>query len=195
MLLNLSSAYGDHFCVIYLPPMNNGVPKLWIFFFFFVLIGLVGVALSPTEPAMVDEEVLTESPDPARALTFDAMLETGNDAVYLEDQVAGGSKVVVGYVILSKPGYVVIHGDESGTPGARLGESKLLESGGEHVSIEVSEVLQDDAVYYAILYRDNGDGRFRSTSDAQVLDTKDSVVLMTFTASHGAMPELNPVSP
>jgi len=59
----------------------------------------------------------------------------------------------------------------------------------------IVEALVEDHVYYAMLYHDDGDGRFREDADTQAADSEQSVVLMTFLATPEAQPELGPVEP
>ena len=76
-----------------------------------------------------------------------------------------------------------------------IGESSLLESGGEHLVVPVDEPLVQDQVYYAMLYHDDGNGRFREDEDAQAVDSQQSVILMSFLASSEFDPESGPVVP
>ncbi len=175
--------------------MTNQVPKLWIFFFFIVVALLIGLALS--EPAaQVEEEVgQSQEMEEVRAQTFQGMLERGDNAVYVENQAAGAKGVQVGYVVLNQPGYVAILNDDGGVPGVVIGVSELLETGGEHLTVFLDDPLQDGAVYYAILYHDNGDGVFQANQDTHALDLVDSVVLMTFLATTSAEVETGAVMP
>lgn len=175
--------------------MTNQVPKLWIFFFFIVVALLIGLALS--EPASQVEEQVGQSQEmeEVRAQTFQGMLERGDNAVYVENQAAGAKGVQVGYVVLNQPGYVAILNDDGGVPGVVIGVSELLETGGEHLTVLLDGSLQDGAVYYAILYHDNGDGVFQADQDTHALDSVDSVVLMTFLATISAEVETGAVMP
>jgi hypothetical protein len=123
------------------------------------------------------------------------MLELGDDAIYVENQTGGSTFVLAGFAVLSKPGFIVIYDDQSGVPGSFVGKSMLLPTGGEHVIVPVDEPLVDGQVYYAMLYHDDGDGQFREDEDTQVIDSADSVVLMTFLASSQASPEVGSVNP
>lgn len=174
--------------------MQQGLPKLWIFFF--VLVGFIIVAIlvtSPSAPSMETQKSL--APEPTRYATFEGMLDLGGDAIYVENQTSGSSFVLAGFAVLSKPGFIVIYNDQSGVPGSVVGESMFLPTGGEHLIVPVDKPLVDGQVYYAMLYHDDGNGQFREDEDIQVVDSQESVVLMTFLASSIAQPESTFVQP
>lgn len=176
--------------------MQEKLPKSWIIVFIAVMAAVIGFALTsqPDEPIQ-PEEAKETTMEPSRAATFEGMLETGSDAIYLDNQTAGQSEVIVGYVVLSQPGFVVIAADNDGVPGERVGTSRWMDNGGEHVSIGLDQALELDQVYYAVVHHDNGDGAFNVTTDPAATDAEDSVVLMTFLAWEDAVPEPSPVMP
>ncbi|TAL49683.1 hypothetical protein EPN81_05055 [Patescibacteria group bacterium] len=174
--------------------MQQAVPKLWIFFFLIIVILVVAIFVSgPPAPSSGSNE--SSVPEPTRYATFEEMLDLGGNAIYVENQKSGSTSVLVGFVVLSAPGYVVIYNDNSGVPGSVIGESVLFQTGGEHLTISLNEPLVENQVYYAMLYHDDGDGRFRADTDVQVVDSEQSVVLMTFLASLEAEPEPGPIEP
>lgn len=174
--------------------MRQTVPKLWIFAFLAMAVLVVAILVS--EPQLPEptgsEEVILE---PDRSATFEQMLKIGDNAIYVENQPSDQVYVRVGFTVLSQSGYVIILDDNEGVPGEIIGESDLLEAGGEHFIVPVDKHLEHDQVYYAMLYHDNGDGRFRAQEDTQVVDAQDSVVLMTFVARRDAQPETEAVMP
>ncbi|MBI4437673.1 hypothetical protein HY631_01845 [Candidatus Uhrbacteria bacterium] len=170
------------------------IPKSWTFFFLAVLALVVAILVTrPDGPAPEDagEQALEET----RGTTFTGMLEQGGNAVYVEDQLSGTLAVRVGFVVLSAPGFVVIFNDAGGVPGTAIGASNLLAQGGEHLVVPLEGVLQESQIYYAMLYHDNGDGKFDAQTDAQAADSQDSVVLMSFSATEEAAPESEAVLP
>jgi hypothetical protein len=176
--------------------MQNQVPKSWILLFIAVFVVILAIYLTgPQSPqnGSVGYSEAIETSD--RSTTFDQMLLVGDDAIYLENQTADASVVIVGYVLLSRAGYVVIYSDNDGVPGEVIGYSVLLEDGGEHVSIELNQPLVNDQVYYAVLYHDNNDQQFSAITDLQTTDSEESVVLMTFTAQANLFPETGAISP
>ncbi len=176
------------------PCMQQNIPKLWIFFFLIVVILVAAIFVTGPTPAVPVSEESTE-PEPTRYATFEGMLDLGGNAVYVENQMSGSSSVLVGFVVLSAPGYVVIYNDDSGVPGSVIGESTLLQTGGEHLTVSLDEPLVEDQVYYAMLYQDDGDEQFREDADTQAVDSEQSVILMTFLATSEAQPESGPVEP
>lgn len=174
--------------------MQQAVPKLWIFFS--VLVVVLVVAIAATGPSAPEgNETQTQAPDATRSATFEGMLDLGGNAIYVDNQPTGATSVLVGFAVLSAPGFVVVYDDNGGVPGVVIGESSLLESGGEHLVVPVDEPLIQNQVYYAMLYHDDGDGRFRADEDAQAVDSEQSVVLMSFLASAESKPESGPVLP
>ncbi len=174
--------------------MPEAVPKLWIFFALIVTVLVAAVYITqPSTPPPPRQE--SNEPEPTRYATFEGMLKRGADAIYVENQGSGHAYVQVGFVVLSKPGFVVIYNDDSGVPGSVIGESDLLQTGGEHLVVDLVESLVEDRVYFAMLYHDNDDGRFREDTDTQAVDSEQSVVLMTFLATQEAQPEPGPVEP
>jgi len=174
--------------------MQQTLPKLWIFVF--LAVGAIIVAILLTGPSAPTEtqtdEIAMDSP---RSATFDQMLEKGGNAIYVENQLSDQSMVRVGFAVLSEPGYVVVFDDNEGVPGSVIGNSVLLEAGGEHFVVPVNKPLEEDQVYYALLYHDNGDGEFSLAVDTQALDFEESVILMNFIATPDSEPELNAVMP
>lgn len=174
--------------------MLQAVPKLWIFFFLIVAV-LVAAILATGPDSPTSTQTQTDAPEPTRYATFEEMLELGDNAIYVENQTSGSSSVIVGFAVLSAPGFIVVYEDDGGVPGSVIGESDLLESGGEHLVVLLHESLAEDQVYYAMLYHDDGDGRFRADGDSQVTDSEQSVILMSFLASAESEPESGPVEP
>lgn len=175
--------------------MQQNVPKSWIFVFLAVMAAIIGLMFTsePAEPVLEEEQ--EEVMEATRSSTFNNMLAMGDDAIYVENQPAGTGEVTIGYIVLSQPGYVIIAADDEGVPGKRIGTSRWMNDGGEHVTVELTELLAHDQVYYAVVHHDNGDEVFNVATDPAATDSEDSVVLMTFLALNGAEPESKPVMP
>ncbi|MBI4257264.1 hypothetical protein HY626_04385 [Candidatus Uhrbacteria bacterium] len=174
--------------------MRQAVPKLWILFFFIVVILVATIFVSePSAPPSAPQE--SSVPEPTRYTKFEGMLDLGGNAIYVENQKSGSSSVLVGFVVLSVPGYIVIYNDDGGVPGSVVGESVLLQTGGEHLTVSLGEPLVENKVYYAMLYQDDGDGQFREDTDTQAVDSEQSVILMTFLATPEAQPEPGSIEP
>lgn len=127
------------------------------------------------------------SEESARQRTFSAMMRTGSNAVFVDDQPVGALEVFVGFALLEDGGYLEIRADDGGLPGRTIGRSALLPNGGaEHFTVALDEVLTDHAVYYAVLVGEDG---------SPVTDAEGNVVLMTFAARQDAVPETGVVLP
>ncbi|MBI2473102.1 hypothetical protein HYV70_00915 [Candidatus Uhrbacteria bacterium] len=178
--------------------MQQNLPKSWIFVFLVVTTLVIVILLIGPEKQISKQKQVEQSQqttEPSRSTTFESMLEAADNAIYVENQKTGASSVQIGFVVLSRPGYVVVFNDQQGIPGSVIGQSDLLSSGGEHFAIPVSNPLQEGEVYYAILYHDDGDERLRLEKDVQVTDSQNSVILMNFIASQEAEPEQGAIAP
>lgn len=113
------------------------------------------------------------------------MMKLGKNAIYVSEQKLGKTANVA-IVVLEKKGYVVIHEIVEGNPGKVLGASALLPEGQSHdVAVNLSESLQLNKSYGAMLHFDNGDGVFDAASDISVKDeiNNDNSIMMEFQAS------------
>lgn len=161
-----------------------------------MIVVVLVVAIAATGPSAPEgSDAQTQVPEPTRYATYEEMLARGDNAIYVENQPTGSTAVLVGFAVLSKPGFVIVYDDNGGVPGAVIGESFLLESGGEHLIVQLNEPLAEDQVYYAMLYHDDGNGRFRVDEDAQAVDLEQSVILMNFIATSQAQPESGSIVP
>lgn len=107
-------------------------------------------------------------------------LLAGPNAVYVSDQPSGGS-VVVTQSVFENGGYIVVHEDASGAPGAIVGNSEYLKSGGHSdVKISVSRSVENGERLYAMLHTDNGDQEFDPQEDEPITDENDNVIFMKF---------------
>jgi hypothetical protein len=117
-----------------------------------------------------------------------------NNAIYVDTQKTGSKEVIAAIVNMEHPGFVVIHGDDNGQPGVVMGSSALIQDQSTSVHIAVDEPLREGAVYYAVLYKDDGDGTFDVTKDDPVTDTDGAIMMMSFEASADADPSLGPIN-
>ena len=167
------------------------IPKyVWIFT---VLVILVVVAVLLSRAGYVTKKPTTTTTAPTAPATEEVMMES-KDTVSVTDYSAGET-VTASNVVLSKPGYVVVHMEADGAPGAVIGNSKYLPSGeSTNVAVPLSRASTGGEVLYAMLHTDNGDGTYEFPGDD--LPTKDeqgNVVLMKFTVEgEGEMMEEGP---
>lgn len=115
-----------------------------------------------------------------------APLLVGDNAIYVSDAKPAAT-VMVGFAVLADGGYVVIHEDSDGKPGAIVGNSDIL-SQGENKDFEaaLSRESIDGETLYAMIHSDNGDGEFNPAEDLPIKDDQENVVLMKFQVSESA---------
>jgi hypothetical protein len=106
----------------------------------------------------------------------------GSNAIYVKEQKIG-SEAFISFVVLEKPGYVVVHEIAEGKPGKILGMSALLPQGqSKNVTVTLTDALVDGASYAAMPHLDNGDSVFDEVSDTPAKNNSDTV-MMEFRAS------------
>ncbi|MES2953071.1 MAG: hypothetical protein V4674_00740 [Patescibacteria group bacterium] len=90
--------------------------------------------------------------------------------------------VSVDSVTLAHGGFVVIHEDAQGVPGAILGASAYLAAGMKTgVPVKLSRMTRDGELLYAMLHRDDGDQKFDPQYDLPVISGDPAIpVIMRF---------------
>ncbi len=89
---------------------------------------------------------------------------------------APGDTVVVDFASLEQAGYLVIQAYTEEGPGEILGTSPLLAAGMiEQVQIVLNLTTEPDQTFFAVLYRDDGDGLFSLEADMMVYDQSGTV--------------------
>lgn len=106
---------------------------------------------------------------------------SGDNAIYMENQLPG-TEVVVRGVKLSAAGYVVVHlVAEDGTPGDIVGGTGLIVEGThENISVTLSGLSQVGDIFIAMLHTDNGDGVVNAEEDVPVVDEDENIIMMSF---------------
>lgn len=113
------------------------------------------------------------------------------NAVMVSDQRPGTT--VTGTVVLASPGYLVIHEDNAGQPGAALGASALLQAGqNSGLKVTLSRAMKEGETLHAMLHTDDGDRVFSAALDTLVQSRLGGPIHGTFEVSANASPE--PVS-
>lgn len=103
---------------------------------------------------------------------------TEQASLTVDDQFPG-PLVFISHVQLPQGGWVVIHRDESGAPGAIAGVGyfdKDLTTG----EVNLSRVSADGETYHAVLYRDDGNVIFDQKLDSVYRDDKGLPIVTTF---------------
>ncbi len=116
--------------------------------------------------------------------------QTGTiNRIVMSDQYPG-NVVNLSSVQLAQPGFVVIHKDSNGTPGAVIG-STYFDAGINPGKVTLTQPTTDGSTYYAVLYTDtNGDKKFEQGTDQPLKDANGSVIMKVFHASASAGNEL-----
>lgn len=125
--------------------------------------------------APVETEVAPATDAPVETTAgADASTEpvNGPASISASDQSGDGTSVTVDSVELPTDGYVVIHADGDGSPGAILGWSELLPAGeSTDVSVILNEALTASATVFPMAHVDaNGNGEYEFMPPDVVID-------------------------
>lgn len=93
----------------------------------------------------------------------------GKNAIVATDQ-RPGSEITIAQAYLEKPGYVVIHADAAGKPGAIIGSSAYL-SGyqNDKIKVKLSRAVKDGEKLHAMVHAEmSGNKTFEAASDAPI---------------------------
>ena len=108
------------------------------------------------------------------------------DSIFVANQKPGRF-VNVGRAALSKKGFVTIHQEEAGAPGAIIGFSSPLnpvESKNLSVTLNRKSVVGES--FYAMIHWDNSNGTFNPAEDAAATDKNGDIVMAKFMISASA---------
>ncbi len=107
-------------------------------------------------------------------------------SVSVSDQrLADDTQVEVDEVRASGPGWIVIHKNDDGSPGAVIGQTQVEEGTNSDVTVELSEEASNQQTLYAMLHADTGnEGEYEfDGSDGSAdppVSVDDSVVVQSF---------------
>ncbi len=96
-------------------------------------------------------------------------------AVTASSQLAGDD-VVIENARLTDAGYVVIHDDSAGTPGAIIGVSDAIVGEYENLVVSLNRASVEGETLYAMVHMDNGDGEFNAADDEPATEGDELVV-------------------
>lgn len=101
-------------------------------------------------------------------------------AIEAEDQISDGTAIIVASVTLPNGGFVAVHGDDNGAPGAVIGVSPLLPPGlSEDVEVTLDEPLTADATVYPMAHIDDGNGTYEFPGpDGPAVDANGDVAVV-----------------
>lgn len=110
----------------------------------------------------------------------------GPNSIYVADQKPGRTMSVF-QVQLEAPGFVVIHKDMNGTFGPIIGATPLVQAGTTNrIAVSLNEAITNGQQLYAMLHRDDGDGKFDAAKDLPVEDQFGNMMHMIFQVSEDA---------
>ena len=146
---------------------------------------LVGLIVLVTLGIIIRSRVNDKEPHPT---SRSASLIISDNAIYVAEQ-APGPNLKVAVVRLERPGFVIIRETSGDKPGPILGASDLLPAGETEnlPPISLSRATIDGETIDAIIYLDNGDGKFEPATDQPALDSvSGEMVTMVVTVSQDA---------
>lgn len=133
-----------------------------------ILVALVAFLIFKSSKVVVKN---TDNHEPIPETTTGAsgqFAKLASNAVYVQDQLPGDT-VIIAAASLEEGGFIVIKKDEGGNPGAIIGVSEfLVPQGYDKFDIGTTESLADGLRYYAVLYKDDGNGIFDPKNDTLV---------------------------
>ncbi|PIT91424.1 hypothetical protein COU17_00330 [Candidatus Kaiserbacteria bacterium CG10_big_fil_rev_8_21_14_0_10_49_17] len=104
---------------------------------------------------------------------------TSNSAIAVSNQPAGMS-VTVRKVELQETGWVVIHEGSDNQIGNALGAARLEAGVHENVVVELLRGTTANALYFAVIYQDNGDREFSLDTDFPALGAGGAPLMSAF---------------
>lgn len=108
-----------------------------------------------------------------------------DNAIMISDQRPGST--LTGTVYLAAPGYVVIHEDDGGQPGAVIGKSALLPAGeNRDVRVTLTRAAREGEVLRALLHSEMDGNALFSAADAIVQSRLGGPIQAVFEISAGA---------
>ncbi len=157
-------------------PQASGV-KTWqwvvtvIVIIALIVIGILVFGSSKTEaPATTDQTTVG---------TDTASLSLNR--IVMSDQYPG-NVVYLSSVQVQNPSWVVIQSDKNGQPGEILG-SAHFDKGINPGNIKLTKPTVEGGTYYAVIYTDDGSGKFNAVTDVPLKDGNGNVIMKIFHAS------------
>ncbi len=136
--------------------------------------------MQPTTTPLTEEEMMMMEKEMMEKEMMEKemmmMEETGQPSLLVSDQSLVDSQVVIDWLFLDKPGYIVIHMDLEGAPGPVIGNSEVLS--GSMTSVWVSvDAIQAGTGVFAMLHYDNGDAVYEFPGPDLPTVVDDSVIV------------------
>jgi hypothetical protein len=129
---------------------------------------------SDDEASPATEPAVTEPADSEPASTEASEgPATSPAAIVAEDQTSDGTTVTVASITLPAPGFIAVHGDGDGAPGAVIGHSDLLPAGeSTNVVVTLDEALTESGLVFPMAHIDiDDDGVYEFTPPDDTTDS------------------------
>lgn len=165
------------------------VVAFWLGFFVGWLItgrdGKSGVSEFQNEEgqSVFDSVENTENENMENTKQAQELISTGVGTIRAEDQLASKNARVAS-VTLDREGWVVIHEDNQGAPGAILGAAWLPAGSHENVEVNLLRGTEAGRRYYAMLHHEINDGSeshfFNLEKDLPMQDARGNLIMISF---------------
>lgn len=132
-----------------------------------------------------DGDSMTPSDDTTIGTDTDDNSSDSN-RIIINDQLPGNI-VQVTSVQLANGGWVAIHKDNGGNPGAIIGTT-YFEKGFNPGQVRVTPPTVEGGLYYAMLHSDDGDKVFDESKDLPIKDARGSIIMRIFRISSSIDP-------
>lgn len=102
-----------------------------------------------------DDDEPADTPETAAETDAGAAVPFAPSAISAEDQSGDGSTVVVESLTLPTPGFIAVHADDNGAPGAVIGNTEILPAGeSTDVEVPISEPISGTATVWPMAHVD-----------------------------------------
>jgi hypothetical protein len=139
-----------------------------------VIIGIVGVFVLFNEN---QNKTTTNTGSNEPQSSTGMMMESNSIAVATQGE---SNTLIASMVMLTDPGFIVVHEDNNGAPGAVIGTSSLINPGMSRETVTLSRKLVKGEKVYAMLHKDNGDKQY-SSLDQPVIGKSGEPIMMIVT--------------
>jgi hypothetical protein len=111
-------------------------------------------------------------------------------SVTVSDQAVEDATVTVDSVVSDGQGWIVIHADEDGAPGAVIGQAAVSDGENTDVAVEI-DMSQATETLYAMLHTDSGEMGMYEFPDADPpVEVDGEIVVQAFTVTGGLRPSV-----
>jgi hypothetical protein len=156
--------------------MQNQYARLLASFVVGVLVGVGGYWLTVRDSSGIKS---TQGAEAAEEETDSTVISS---SLTVNDQKPG-STVEISSLKLVDPSWIAIRDDISGNPGPKVLGARYFATGADNGTVELLRNTVEGKSYFAIIYKDNGDGKFDSKTDPVVADENGTTITVKFTAT------------